>query len=70
MSAEKRLFVGDGRLVLEALPDEHLDFLAIDVFSGDAVSSAHPRAAEAYRTYLRYLNPNSAVAINITQTAI
>jgi hypothetical protein len=63
--AEKRLFLGDGRLVLESLPDEHLDFLAMDAFSGDAVP-VHLLAAEAYRTYLRHLNPGGVLAINIT----
>ncbi len=63
--AEKRLFLGDGRLVLESLPDEHLDFLAMDAFSSDAVP-VHLLAAEAYRTYLRHLNPEGVLAINIT----
>ena len=55
----------DGRLVLEAMPDEHLDFLAMDAFSSDAVP-VHLLAAEAYRTYLRHLNPNGVLAINIS----
>jgi hypothetical protein len=63
--ADKHLFLGDGRLVLEAMPDEHLDFLAIDVFSSDAVP-VHILAVEAYRTYLRHLNANGILAINIT----
>ena len=54
--AEKRLFLGDGRLVLEAMPGEHLDLLAMDAFSSDSVP-VHLLAAEAYRTYLRHLNP-------------
>jgi nitrate/nitrite transporter NarK len=63
--AQKLLFLGDGRLVLEAMPDEHLDLLAMDAFSSDAVP-VHLLAAEAYRTYLRHLNPNGILAINIT----
>jgi spermidine synthase len=63
--AEKRLFLGDGRLVLESLPDEHLDLLAMDAFSSDAVP-VHLLAAEAYRTYVRHLNPGGVLAINIT----
>jgi hypothetical protein len=63
--AQKLLFLGDGRLVLESLPDEHLDLLAMDAFSSDAVP-VHLLAAEAYRTYLRHLNPNGILAINIT----
>jgi len=63
--AEKRLYLGDGRLVLEAIPDEHLDLLAMDAFSSDAVP-VHLLAAEAYRSYLRHLNPAGILAINIT----
>jgi hypothetical protein len=63
--AEKRLFLGDGRLVLESLPAEHLDLLAMDAFSSDAVP-VHLLAAEAYRTYIRHLNPDGVLAINIT----
>jgi spermidine synthase len=63
--AEKRLFLGDGRLVLESLPDEHLDLLAMDAFSSDAVP-IHLLTAEAYRTYIRHLNLDGILAINIT----
>src|SRR6202011_2975445 len=35
--ADKQLFMGDGRLTLERMPDEHLDFLAMDAFTSDAV---------------------------------
>jgi hypothetical protein len=63
--AEKRLFLGDGRLVLEGIADEHLDLLAIDAFSSDAIP-IHLLAAEAYRTYLRHLNPAGVLAIHIT----
>jgi hypothetical protein len=63
--AQKLLFLGDGRLVLEAMPNEHLDLLAIDAFSSDSVP-VHLLAAEAYRTYLRHLNPKGILAINIT----
>ena len=63
--AQKLLFLGDGRLVLEAMPDEHLDFLAMDAFSSDAVP-IHLLAAEAYRTYLRHLKPDGVLAINIS----
>jgi hypothetical protein len=47
------------------MPAEHLDFLAMDAFSSDAVP-AHLLAAEAYRTYLRHLNPDGVLAIHIT----
>jgi spermidine synthase len=63
--ADKRLYLGDGRLLLEAMPDEHLDLLAMDAFSSDAVP-VHLLAAEAYPTYLRHLKPDGVIAINIT----
>jgi len=63
--AEKRLFLGDGRLVLERLPPERLDVLAIDAFSSDAVPM-HLLTAEAWRAYLRHLNPGGIVAVNVT----
>jgi SAM-dependent methyltransferase len=63
--AEKRLFVGDGRLILESMPAEHLDLLAIDAFSSDAVP-VHLLTAEAWRTLVRHLNPDGVLAFNIT----
>jgi len=63
--AEKRLYSGDGRLVLESLPDEHLDVLVMDAFTGDAVP-VHLLAAEAFSTYLRHMNPGGVLAVNIT----
>jgi len=63
--AEKRLYLGDGRLVLEAMPDEHLDLLAVDAFSSDAVPM-HLLTAEAWRTLVRHLNADGVLAFNIT----
>jgi hypothetical protein len=63
--AHKRLYLGDGRLILESMPDEHLDLLAIDAFSSDAVPM-HLLTAEAYGTLVRHLNPGGMLAFNIT----
>jgi hypothetical protein len=63
--ANKRLYLGDGRLLLERMPDEHLDFLAVDAFSSDAVPM-HLLTAEAYRTLVRHVNPEGILAFNIT----
>ena len=63
--AEKRLFLGDGRLILERMPDEHLDLLAVDAFSSDAVPM-HLLTAEASGTLVRHLNPGGILAFNIT----
>jgi hypothetical protein len=63
--ANKRLYLGDGRLLLERMPPEHLDFLAIDAFSSDAVPM-HLLTAEAWRTLVRHLNPEGILAFNTT----
>jgi hypothetical protein len=63
--ADKSLYLGDGRLVLEKMPSEHLDLLAMDAFSSDAVP-IHLLTSDAYRTYVRHLNPGGILAIHIT----
>ncbi len=63
--ADKKLYMGDGRLVLEKLPSENLDFLAMDAFTSDAVP-VHLLTKEAYATYARHLKPNGVLAINIS----
>ncbi len=64
-SADRRLYMGDGRLVLEKMPDENLDFLAMDAFTSDAVP-VHLLTKEAYAIYSRHLKPNGVLAINIS----
>jgi hypothetical protein len=64
--ADKRLFMGDGRLTLEAMSaPENLDFLAMDAFTSDAVP-VHLITKEAYRMYLGHLKKNGVMAINIS----
>jgi hypothetical protein len=63
--ADKHVYLGDGRLVLESLPDEHLDFFALDAFTSDSVP-VHLLTREAYKTYLRHLKPDGVMAINIS----
>ena len=63
--ADKQLFMGDGRLVLERMADEDLDFLAMDAFTSDAVP-VHLLTREAYRTYQRHLKPAGVLAVNIS----
>jgi hypothetical protein len=63
--ADKRLYMGDGRLVLEGLPDENLDFLAMDAFTSDAVP-VHLLTSEAYATYRRHLKPGGVLGVNIS----
>jgi hypothetical protein len=63
--ADKQVYLGDGRLLLESLPDEHLDFFALDAFTSDSVP-VHLLTREAYKTYLRHLKPDGVMAINIS----
>ena len=63
--AQKQLFLGDGRLTLERMPSEQLDFLAMDAFSSDAVP-VHLLTRQAYATYQRHLKPDGILAINIS----
>ncbi len=63
--ADKKLFLGDGRLVLESLPSENLDFLAMDAFTSDSVPM-HLLTTEAYQIYLRHMKPDGLLAVNIS----
>jgi hypothetical protein len=63
--AEKRVYMGDGRLVLERLPNENLDLLAMDAFSSD-VQPVHLLTTEAYATYQRHLKPEGILAVHIS----
>ena len=57
--------MGDARLVLEQMPGENLDFLAMDAFSSDAVPM-HLLTREAFRSYLRHLKPDGVLAVHIS----
>jgi hypothetical protein len=63
--ADKKIFLGDGRLVLESMPSENLDVLAMDAFSSDSVP-IHLLTREAYQTYLRHLKPDGVLIVNIS----
>jgi len=63
--ANKDILMGDGRLVLERLPGENLDVLAMDAFSSDAVPM-HLLTREAYQIYLRHLKPDGVLIFNIS----
>jgi spermidine synthase len=63
--ADKHLYLGDGRLVLDALPSEQLDFLAMDAFTSDSVPM-HLLTTEAYKIYLKHLKPDGLLTINIS----
>jgi SAM-dependent methyltransferase len=63
--ADKKIYFGDGRLTLESMPDEQLDFLAMDAFTSDAVPM-HLLTEEAWKIYGRHLKPDGVLAINIS----
>ena len=63
--AKPQVFMGDARLVLEALPSEQLDLLAMDAFTSDAVP-AHLLTREAYTTYVRHLKPDGILVVHIS----
>jgi spermidine synthase len=62
--AEKHIFLGDGRLLLERLPDEQLDLLAVDAFNSDSIP-VHLLTKEAFHTYRRHLNPGGVIAVDV-----
>ncbi len=63
--ADKKVLMGDARLVLESLPSEQLDFLVMDAFTSDAVP-LHLLTREAYQIYLRHLKPDGVLAVHIS----
>ncbi|MEO8050973.1 MAG: fused MFS/spermidine synthase [Acidobacteriota bacterium] len=63
--AEVQIFMGDARLVLEQMPSENLDFLAVDAFSSDAVPM-HLLTREAFHVYLKHLKPDGVLAVHIS----
>jgi hypothetical protein len=63
--ASKEIFMGDGRLVLEKLPDERLDVLVLDAFSSDSIP-VHLLTREAFAIYQRHLKRDAAMAVHIS----
>lgn len=59
------VMLGDGRLVMEAEPDQGFDVLVLDAFSSDAIP-VHTITAEAFEIYMRHLKPDGVLCINIS----
>jgi hypothetical protein len=63
--ADKNIFMGDGRLILERLPPENLDVMVVDAFSSDAIPM-HLLTREGVQIYLRHLKPDAALIFHIS----
>ena len=63
--AKTEIVLGDARLQLEREPDQQLDVLVVDAFSGDSVP-IHLLTYEAFAQYFRHLKPGGILAVHIT----
>ncbi len=63
--ADKRVLLGDARLVLERQDSQQFDLLAVDAFSSDAVP-VHLLTREALALYVRHLKPSGILALHVT----
>jgi SAM-dependent methyltransferase len=60
-----RVRIGDGRLLIDAEPDQSFDLLFLDAFNSDSVP-IHLLTREAFAIYKRKLRPNGLLLVNIT----
>jgi hypothetical protein len=63
--AQTDLILGDARLSLESENPNNFDIMLIDTFSGDAIP-VHLITKEAIQLYLRHLNQDGVLVINIS----
>jgi predicted O-methyltransferase YrrM len=63
--AEIQVRIGDGRLLLERLPDQNYDLIVLDAFSSDAVP-VHLLTREAFASYGRHLRKGGLLCDNIS----
>lgn len=68
-AADKQIFLGDARLVLEQQlkkdGPQNFDLLAVDAFSSDAIP-VHLLTKEAVNLYFQHLKPNGVLALHIS----
>ncbi len=63
--ADKRILLGDARLVLERQDSQQFDLLAVDAFSSDAIP-IHLLTREALAVYFRHLKQDGILALHVT----
>ncbi|HKV45193.1 MAG TPA: fused MFS/spermidine synthase, partial [bacterium] len=63
--ADKRILLGDARLVLERQDGQRFDLLVVDAFSSDAIP-VHLLTHEALALYFRHLKPDGILALHVT----
>jgi hypothetical protein len=63
--ADKKILLGDARLVLEKEPPQNFDLLAVDAFSSDAIP-VHLLTREAIQVYYKHLKPDGVLALHIS----
>jgi spermidine synthase len=63
------VIIGDARLRLEELPQDHFDVLVVDAFSSDAIP-LHLLTREALQGYFRTLAPDGLLVIHISNRFI
>lgn len=63
--ADKKIIMGDGRLILESLPSENLDVLTVDAFSSDSIP-VHLLTREAFTIYRRHLKPDGIIIAHVS----
>lgn len=61
--------IGDGRLLLDDIPDGSIDTLVLDAFSGDAIP-VHLLTKEALELYARKLEPGGLILVNASNTYV
>jgi spermidine synthase len=63
--ADKRILMGDARLVLDRQQSQQFDLLSVDAFSSDAIP-IHLLTREALALYFQHLKPQGILAIHVS----
>jgi hypothetical protein len=63
--SEKKIELGDARLVMEREPPQGFDVLAVDAFSSDAIP-VHLLTREAMQLYSKHMKPGGAIALHVS----